>query len=234
MRFFYSLLTVLSLLGLQGCASNRSPLLETMQTLLDTGGTGVAEDAIPAAPDLRYRYLRVEVEGHPPGLMVLGYEDPHPLGVIEVWYSGTRETLRLQNGRVVGLTGALQDWHTIAGQSPAPHWPSITAQGAHYERRRDHMPGYRFGLVEHLQVSAWPGPPPLKLPAALHNSHARGYQWYRETAELRQGREPSALPDAWFAWGKHRGQDTVVYSEQCLSATYCLKLLRWPLLDDAP
>jgi hypothetical protein len=84
-----------------------------MQALVATGGTGVAKSAIPAMPDLRYNYLRVEVEGHPPAMLVLGYLAPHPLGQIEVWYSGNRETIRTQNGRVVGSTGTFHDWHAV-------------------------------------------------------------------------------------------------------------------------
>ena len=53
--------------------------------------------------------------------------------------------------------------------------------------------------------------------------------------ELAQaGQLEPALPDAWFAWGKHLGVNQIVYSEQCITPDFCLKLQRWPLLEVTP
>jgi hypothetical protein len=204
-----------------------------MQALVATGGTGIAKDAIPTIPNLRYRYLRVEVEGHPPALLVLGYLDSHPLGEIEVWYSGNQEAIRTLNGRVIGTTGIIHNWSAV-GFSPAPPaWTAVPAQGTTFIRKRDAMPGYRFGITEQLQLTTWQGLPPIQLPASLPLSKAQAYRWFRESASELQGQGAPALPDAWFAWGTNRGIETIVYSEQCLAPDFCLKLQRWPLLEEA-
>jgi hypothetical protein len=227
------LAVLVSTLGLGGCAGFSSPWWDSMQALVATGGTGVAKSAIPAMPDLRYNYLRVEVEGHPPAMLVLGYLAPHPLGQIEVWYSGNRETIRTQNGRVVGSTGTVHDWHAVGFTPIPPAWSELPVQGATYNRKRDTMPGYRFGITEQIQLSAWQGLPPLKLPESLPPAKAQQYRWYRESATVVQGQGAAALPDAWFAWGMHRGVESIVYSEQCLAPDFCLKLQLWPLLEEA-
>lgn len=233
MRLPIPLAVLVCTLGLGGCAGLSSPWLDTMQALVSTGGTGVAKDAIPTMPDLRYRYLRVEVEGHPAAMLVLGYLDAHPAGEIEVWYSGSQEAIRTQNGRVVGTTGLFHDWSAVGFAPTAPAWTAVPAQGASFTRQRDAMPGYRFGISEQLQLTAWQGLPPIQLPSSLPPAKAQQYQWFRESATVLQGQSAAALPDAWFAWGTHRGVAHVVYSEQCMAVDFCLKLQRWPLLEEA-
>jgi hypothetical protein len=207
--------------------------MDSTVALLSTSGTGVGKDAIPAMPDLRFRYMRVEVDGHAPAMLVLGYLDPHPQGPVEVWYSANQETLRTQNGRVVGSSGMLPAWRAVTFAPAPPAWTEVPAQGASYVRQRDEMPGYRFGIVEQLQLSTWPGLPPVQPSDTLPLIKAGEYQWYRESATVVAGQAGAALPDAWFAWGKHRGIETIVYSEQCLSPDFCLKLQPWPLLEEA-
>jgi hypothetical protein len=207
-----------------------------MQALFSTGGTGVSQAAIPDAPDLRFSYLRVQVPGHPPGLMVLGYMDPDPAGLIEVWYSANRETLRLQNGRVISTTGTLEDWSAVHYAPAPPAWSDVTVAGIAYERQHDGMPGYRYGIREQIKVQAWPSLPPLELATSLPADKAASYRWYRESVLPQPGQaslSTVSLPDAWFAWGKHRGVSQIVYSEQCLAPDFCLKLQRWPLLEEA-
>ena len=220
------------LAALAGCASKGSAVVDSIQVVFATGGTGVSKTAIAERPDPRFRYLRVEVEGFASGLMVLGYVDAHPQGPIEVWYSGTRETLRLQNGRVLGATGSLHDWKAVTWAPAPPAWGHVTEQGSGFVRQRDAMPGYHFGIREQMQLVAWQGLPPIALPDALPSAKATTYQWYRESAAAGTG--DAALPDAWFAWGKHLGEHMVVYSQQCLAPDFCLKLQRWPLLEEAP
>jgi hypothetical protein len=48
------------------------------------------------------------------------------------------------------------------------------------------------------------------------------------------GAPAPSLPEARFAWGRHRGLWTVVQSEQCLAPDFCLKLQRWPVQEEAP
>jgi hypothetical protein len=204
-----------------------------MQALASTGGSGVTKDAIPAVPDLRYRYMRLQVQGHPPALLALGYLDPHPLGPIAVWYSGNQEVLRTHNGRLVGVAGTLHDWQAVTFTPAPPAWAAVPAQGVSFVRQHDEMPGYRFGIAEQIQLTPWQGLPPVELPDTLPAAKAKEYQWYRETASVLQGQGGAVLPVAWFAWGMHRGAESIVYSEQCLAPDFCLQLQRWPLLEEA-
>ena len=224
--------TLLSALVLAGCAVTTSPSADALHALFVTGGTGISKDLIPQQPDPRFTYLRVQVKGYPPGLLVLGYVEVHPLGPVEVWYSGSQETVRLQNGRVVGSTGTLRGWAGVRYDQPPVDWSAVSPQGASYVRQHDEMPGYRFGIKERVQLSTWQGLPPLELPDTLPLATAQGYQWFRESATPTDGQDTKALPDAWFALGQRGGKPAVVYSEQCLAPDFCLKLQRWPLVED--
>jgi hypothetical protein len=233
LRSIFLVAACLVALGLAGCAAGGSPIVQSIQAFVNTGGTGVAKDAIPDTPDIRFSYLRVQVAGHPPGLMVLGYVDPNPAGPIEVWYSANRETLRLQNGRVISTTGTVQDWAAVQYAPAPPAWPDVTQAGTTFTRQRDAMPGYRFGIREQIKVQALSALPPVALPVSLPTDKAANYRWYRESVQPQTGQTTPLLPDAWFAWGKHRGVEQIVYSEQCMSPDFCLKLQRWPLLEEA-
>lgn len=213
--------------NLVGCASsNTSALADALSALAsDRFGSG-NQSTLPAQPNPAYRYLRVEVAGHPPALLVLGYIDAHPLGEIEVWYSAQREVIKTQNGRIVGTGGLETDWRTVQFPSPPPPLTEVAAQGATYQRLRDEMPGHRYGITDDVEIKSWDGTPPIALPRSLPAEQARTYQWFRETTLKSTA---SLLPPAWFARGQHQGQTTVVYSEQCLSVTFCLRLQRWPL-----
>jgi hypothetical protein len=186
------------------------------------------ESVQTAKPNPRYRYLRIEVEGRAPALLVLGYIDAHPQGDIEVWYSAKREVIKTQNGRIVGTTGLELDWRAVRFPSAPPAWADARSQGHVYQRLRDEMPGHRYAISDRLELKPWVGVPPITLPASLPGGQARAYHWYRE-ATLSSSAQP--LPPAWFAWGVQHGQPTVVYSQQCLSATFCLKLQRWPVQE---
>jgi len=211
-----------------GCSSTGSPIAQSAQALF--AGTDAGAAAIPVQLDPRLSYLRVQVPGHPPGLLVLGYVDAHPAGPVEIWYSGNTEVLRLQQGRLVGSMGTLRSWAGVRFVPQPPAWASVTSQGARYVRQHDEMPGYRFGITQQLQLEALPGLPSIKLPASLPLADAQSYQWFRETATPLGGQGAALLPDAWFAWGKRGGGHSVVFSQQCLAADFCLTLQPWPLL----
>lgn len=208
-----------------GCASGGSPSVEVFSALLSDALGSAKSTAIPSKPNPAFRYLRVEVEGRPPALLVLGYLDADPQGEIEVWYSAKREVIKTQNGRIVGTAGLELDWRQLRFTSPPPAWDAIPPEGATYSRSRDVSPGYRYGILEQVELRPVPAVPPLQLPSAVPAGFAGSVRWYRES--VIGGRAP--LPPAWFAWGAHDGQPTVVYSEQCLAEGFCLKLLRWPL-----
>lgn len=215
---------------LAGCGSVSTPLTDVVSALA-ARGLGSAEDTIQTSKlNPLYRYLKVNVEGGPSALLVLGYIDPHPQGDIEVWYSAEKEVIKLQHGRIVGTAGLAIDWRAVHFPSAPPDWTAVPSQGSVYQRLRDEMPAYRYGISEQIELKPWLGVPAITLPASLPDAQARAYGWFRETTRTSGDH---ALPPAWFAWGRQGGQSTVLYSEQCLSATVCLTLQRWPIQEDA-
>lgn len=222
---------LMSLLALQGCASGPSPVAETFAALWAQRQD--ADAHLPVKPDPRYLYLRVEQVGSVPAMMVLGYVDPHPQGDIEVWYSAQQQMLKTQNGRIVGTGGLATDWTNVRFSPAPPAWQTMGTTRMRYERTRDEMPAYTFGLSEQLTLTPWAGVPDITLPAALPESKARKYQWFGETVAPGSARESTqVLPTAWYAWGRHRGVNTVVYSQQCVAPTVCLRMLRWPVQEE--
>ena len=177
--------------------------------------------------------MRLEVQGHPPALLVLGYLEPGPQGEVSVWYSGNQEVLRIQNGRVVGVTGTAADWQRTRFKPIPPDWTNVTEQCVDYVRERDELQGYRFGHTEQVHLVQWQGLPPIDLPSTLPLPKAAEYRWFRESVIFASGAGGPTMPDAWFAWGRHRGAETIVYSEQCIAPDFCLKLQPWPLLEEA-
>ena len=217
--------------ALSGCASGTNPGAAVLAAVLSDKLGGVDPLAIPSNPNPAYRYLRVEVAGRSAALLVLGYLDSDAQGEIEVWYSARQEVIKTQNGRIVGTAGLELDWRGFRYTSAPPAWTAVPTEGSTYERSRDVFPGYRYGISERIALKPWANMPPVTLSAALPPDLAQRQKWFRESVV---GSATSALPPAWFAWGVHQGQATVVYSEQCLSASLCLRLLRWPLPDQTP
>ena len=187
-------------------------------------------DTLPTELNPKLRYLRVDVDGRPPALLVLGYLDPHPQGEVEVWYSSQGEVIKTRHGRIVGTAGLELDWRRVIMSPAPPDWTTMVASGQRYRRWRDEMPGYRQSILSDVLVTPWPGLPNVPLGASLSSDRAKHYRWFREDDT---SRSPNALPPSWFALGPYDGQPSVVYSQQCLSATFCLSLQRWPP-QDAP
>lgn len=172
-----------------------------------------------------YRYLHVTLAGAKPALLVLGYVDAHPQGEIEVWYSAQGEVLRLQNGRLVGAAGLPVEWRRVAYPQTPPAWQAVPSEGARFTSVRDEQPGYQLGKVEQVLLTPLPKPPLAMSEPALATA-----TWFQESYSDARG---PTRPDAWFALGKHGGTTTIVYSRQCLSASVCLYLQRWPLQKDS-
>jgi hypothetical protein len=188
----------------------------------------------PLNPD--FRYLRVDAFGYPPALLVLGYLEPGSSGPVEVWYSAQREVLKIANGRVVGSAGLQADWRNVQFTGLPAHWDwalDRTNPTPKFERVRDTMPGYRFGIRE--QISARIAVPPAYV---LPVMPVPGAVWVEESiqAENLQGQPGSTLPSAWFAIAGDGSPGTakVVASYQCLAASLCMRLQPWPSSPKQP
>ena len=218
-------------LHLLGCTSGPTQLSDVFSGVLSEqlGAANGADLLLKTNP--LYRYLRIDVVGRPAALLVLGYVDAHPQGDIEVWYSSSREVIKTQNGRIVSTSGLELDWRRVQFSVVPPAWDAVPSQSVNYTRLRDEMPGHHAAISDQLEVKPWTGLPPINLPATLPIEAARNYRWFRE-ATLSSSAQ--SLPPAWFAWGLRGGQPTVVYSEQCLSVSFCLILQPWPVQESAP
>lgn len=219
-RFTPTAIVCIAGLLVGGCATHTAPYARALEALWTTGN----QPALPSQPDPAYRYLRIQASDAPPALLVLGYEDPDPLGPIEVWYSASQEVIKIQHGRIVGTAGLPINWDRVQSPVPPPSWQAVPTTGSQYQRLRDLSPGYRANLVDPVTIRPHKGQPDIPLPASLPSATAASLQWFRE--DTHGGTDP--LPTAWFAWGPHRGQVGIVYSHQCLSPQYCLQLQRWP------
>jgi len=207
---FFRRLALFSTFVLAACSSSLQGVGDAVGLLRATRGNQQV-DATQLNP--RYRYLRVSVHGRST-LLVLGYVDPDRHGPVEVWYSGSGEVLRLQNGRLVGAAGLTVDWSNVHF-SAYPHWSDI-ASPLTLTRSRDVMPGYAYGVTDTLQLR--PIAPPARTDLADLRSNA--LQWYEEDAR--------GLRPARYAVMREAGETVVVYGEQCLSNNFCLSWQRWP------
>lgn len=163
-----------------------------------------------------YRYLRVKVDDRV-AFFVLGYLDPHPEGMTEVWFSAQKEVLRLRQGRIMGVTGTATEWLNVAYQR-VPAW-SKGMSGTAYERVRDVAPGYRYGISEILQLQ------PVMAPenSSLLGIAPESLSWYMESALGSRTLKPTL-----YALRKDENDPLVVYSETCLATDLCFSWQRWP------
>lgn len=212
--FFLLCLTAL-LAGLSGCSSSSKTLWDGANAAL------FPKDPLETAKlDARFRYLRVDT-GRNTALLVLGYVDPisgDTAHAEEVWYSGTKEVVRLIGGRLSSTAGLAANWQDVHF-SAIPTWRSVlrASSGGSYQRTRDVMPGYVTGIHELVTIRAMA--PPATLPSKT--ILPQGVQWFEEVATRMDGRA-SPLPPARFAVDLAGPVERVVYSQQCLSERLCL------------
>ena len=190
-----------------------------MQSLMDlsrqiTGRDGLQQSA--PAIDPAYRYLRVQ-SGNRVAFFVLGYLDPHPEGMIEVWFSAEKEVLRIRHGRLMGASGTPTEWLNVT-YSHAPAWSNALDHTA-YARKRDVAPGYRFGLEETLHLQ------PISAPeqSNLLGIPPEGLSWFMESSTAQEALRPTL-----YALRLEADGPRVVYSETCLDPQLCFSWQRWP------
>lgn len=211
------------LVSLTGCTSRSGVLGEALSGLWSYGSAG----APTAALDLRYRYMRVQLNDQKAGIVSLAFIDKDPSGDIETWFSGGREVVKTQNGRIIGTAGLKVDWTRVVYPVAPPAWDSVQSAAIKYIREYDTVPGYAFGVKVEVSVQALSEVPAHRLPETMPLDVAKSYKWFQESANTLTG---AALSPQLFALGSHRGRQTIVYSEQCLQPDFCLKLQRWPVL----
>lgn len=170
----------------------------------------------PFHPDPRFEYLRLVTGGRTLYLARGNWEDHHR---VSVWYSASGEVLRFRDGRLVGATGLFIEWRAVRLPT-LPSWDELANQSIPYtwQRERDVMPGYRYGVVDHLTLQRVA--PPTR--SDLTGIPATSLIWFKETDG---GAIP--LPPAWYAWDPRSKE--VLYGLVCLDATLCFSWQHWPV-----
>ncbi len=217
--------------GSLGCASSSAPLFEVLSLVRLGVDPALQAKFEPSALNPKFRYLKAIVEDRAPVLLVLGYLDPHPAGDIEVWYSAQREVVKIQNGRIVSTAGLTLDWRSTTFPIAPPTWTEVRADGVDYVRARDEMPSGRYSVTEQVHLNRLLTPPQINLSESMSPDQVGSYVWFSETYDADDGKQ---VPPAWFAVDLHRQTASVAYSEQCLSATLCMKLQAWPPRKPGP
>lgn len=214
-KIFLRLVLLLSYsLFLAGCSLDQSPMISMAKKIYDlkTSKNNIALN--PA-----YRYLRTTVSGHVLYL-ALGSVETTPRGTVETWYSGDREILRLSNGRIVNTAGLSTDWRETFVKH-VPTWKSALKHPKHYLRVRDVMPGYRFGIRDHITLRAILPPKKSMLVAKNPNQFA----WFEEVANTSEA--DMGIPPVRYAVEFNHQEERVIYSEQCLSIHFCVTFQQW-------
>jgi hypothetical protein len=205
--------------SLVGCGDTGTSMLRTARYVLPEFSDA---DSAPINPELRY--LRVTIGGRVLRL-ALGYYDPDVRGSIEVWYSSAGEVVKLLNGRLVGVIGAPWEWHRVVLPTALPTWSDIgnSREGVRWERVRDAMPGYRYGIREVLAVRRVS--PPFF--TRLRDLDANKLLWFEERIDSAQLEEDTLSP-ARYAVEVRGTEEIVVYGEQCIVRDFCITWQRWP------
>jgi hypothetical protein len=207
---------------LAGCSPGMDAATQSIRQLLQPGGSAVPE------LDVKFAYLRV-TRGRHVAYLWRGNTESSSDGVVEVYYSGSGEVVRLQNGRLVGALGLTTEWRRVAVAHPS--WAAVASRNrdVQVERVRDVMPGYRTGVRDVLALRGT-GPPER---SALVGIDAKALVWFEESlqqprrlfASTAEGRD--RLPPTTYAVDLSGETELVVYSEQCLAADLCFSWQRW-------
>jgi hypothetical protein len=206
---------VLACCTLTACSQQSLAIARTVRIFLPEGGA-----AAPLRPDRQY--LRVTVQGRTILMVLGGLDHPQGAGDIETWYSGDAEVLRLQQGRILSSAGLSTDWRAVRATG-LPRWDTATSAPITYERERDQMPGYRFGIREELTLRHVDAP----TDSSLRDLDPRELSWFEETARALTPGIPALAPARYAVQGQ--GSDALaVYGEQCLAPDLCLRWQRWP------
>lgn len=189
-------------LSISGCSSTSDATWATAKNLLPTWARQLPEPSNP-----NFQYLRISIEGRS-ALLVLGEIDQHPLGDIESWYSGQAEVIKLQNGRIVGSAGLTTNWVSV----------NIEPIDGGYQRTRDVMPGYRFGLKDVFLIRPLSyAPPEARRIKGLTEEKLKSLSWVEEAPK-----NPSALGRTVIGYRQFDQKKEPVSGYQCLDDGLCL------------
>lgn len=205
------------LTGLWGCSSGLDAIVATARRTTALG----SDLADSPRLDPRFQYLRTTSGGRV-AYLAQGYVEPASDGPIGVWYSGDREVLKFQQGRLVGAAGLSHEWRNVRFNG-VPGWDALLKSDGEksYTRYRDVMPGYRLGVEDQLSIRRIAQPKRT----ALRGMPAESLTWFQE--QQVGGAADMALPPAIYGVEVKNGAAEVVYGEQCIAKELCFTWQRW-------
>lgn len=239
-----NLLAGFALLGLCACTGNQGAIYESLKLSLTNPNSII--DTYPLDP--RYTYLRVDLNGNP-ALLVLGYLDRHAKNLTEVWYSASRETIRIQNGRLLSTHGLEINWVEVklieAPPIAAALDPKLVEESQFaiekkyrnlknpllYTRIRTVMPGYRAQIEEQILMRPLAQAPDEAPKRLREGPYAQNLRWVEERAQpkARVLDNPGLAPlTAIYAIDISTPEYRPVYGRQCLMPSFCLSWQAWP------
>lgn len=205
---------------LQGCSSdNSNPLVLQFQHIVPKNSHAERTQFDP-----RYQFLRLKVNGN---VIFLASDTPEidSRNKSSVWYSAGREVLRFKDGRLIAAVGLSSEWRD-AKLPEFPAWSEIAREkrAMRWTRVRDVMPGYHYGIKDSLLLQEISAPSVSE----LKEVDPKTLIWFEERLET-TGNTVADLPIARYAVDLRAPNGSVVYGEQCVSATLCFSWQRWPV-----
>ena len=221
-RFLF-LIPVLLVLTLTGCQTTSGQLA----ALEDAWKLSFTSDKLDTSKlPKQYEYLLVH-GGVKPTLMGLGKrtvtQTTQGEAVDEFWFSVQGELLVLRNGRIHSVFGLPIEWRS--NLSSPPNWQQTlsSSEAITWLRVRDEMPNYRFGIPDKISTLALASAPTLdNIATELAPKQSNNIKWVQDKIETSDHKGQLWLFKQVFAIE----QNQMIYSEQCISSTYCLRILR--------
>jgi hypothetical protein len=174
--------------------------------------------------DSRFEFLQMKLGDGPAAYLALGKR----VGSGESWYSADPLLVVLDDGRLGTFAGAPLEWRSIR-QAGRPDWERVLRRNGpqRWQRQRDEMPGYRFGLNDEVETRRI-GPdelPPELAPVheRLQASHRGELRWVSDqiSSTAPEGRRIALTQ--WFAVVERAGRWQVAWSRQCLRPDWCVE-----------
>lgn len=229
-RIAFILLMPICLLG---CVGDKQNLIyETFKRGIENPNNIIEQTQL----NPRYRYLKVDVNNLP-ALLVLGYEESSPNGVITTWYSAYKEVVQLQNGRLINTQGLELNWTNVSFiDAPALSKVAIMDSATlskknsalRYQRIRTVMPNYRANIEETVEIK------PLEIapsdaPKILQlGNDAQFIRWVEETVLMQTNIRTPYLDPVRAIYAINTKTSQVIYGRQCLAPQFCVSWLSWP------
>jgi hypothetical protein len=220
-------------LCLLGCAGAKQTLIyETFKKGFENPNSVIDQTALNPS----YRYLKVDVNNLA-ALLVLGYEDSTPNGVVSTWYSAYKEVVQIQNGRLVSTQGLELNWTDVSfKEAPSLSKIALTDQAVggpkksalRFQRTRTVMPSYRANIEETVEIKPLEMTP-TDAPVIFQQSNAASIRWVEETVVMQTSVRTPYLDPVRAIYAIDTKTAQVIYGRQCLAAQFCISWLQWPI-----